>query len=93
MARSKNTVADVEARLITKKNTVLIMQEDVQVVLSKTGLAEQKGIFLNLCILTFPLILSDQCRDEFCKWKANATMMMNIIQRKKKNMMVLHSRF
>ena len=51
MARSKNTVADVEARLITKKNTVLIMQEDVQVVLSKTGLAEQKGIFLNLCIL------------------------------------------
>ena len=45
MARFKNTVADVEARLITKKNTVLVMQEDVQVILSKSGVAEQERIF------------------------------------------------
>jgi hypothetical protein len=47
MARFKNTVADVEAKLITKKNTVLVMQEDVQVVLGKSGLAEQDWNFLN----------------------------------------------
>ena len=42
MARFKNTVADVEAKLITKKNTVLVMQEDVQVVLSKSGFVDQE---------------------------------------------------
>ena len=45
MARFKNTVADVEAKLITKKNTVLVMQEDVQVILSKSGVAEQERNF------------------------------------------------
>ena len=48
MARFKNTVADVEAKLIIKKNTVLVMQEDVQVVLSKVGVAEQEGVFIHL---------------------------------------------
>ena len=48
MARFKNTVADVEAKLITKKNTVLVMQEDVQVVLSKSGVAELEGVFIHL---------------------------------------------
>jgi hypothetical protein len=53
MARFKNTVADVEAKLITKKNTVLIMQEDVQVVLSKSGVAEQERNFSTFIILLF----------------------------------------
>eukprot|EP00090_Calanus_glacialis_P024922 TRINITY_DN38693_c0_g1_i1.p1 TRINITY_DN38693_c0_g1~~TRINITY_DN38693_c0_g1_i1.p1 ORF type:complete len:144 (-),score=44.36 TRINITY_DN38693_c0_g1_i1:96-527(-) len=47
MARFKNTVADVEAKLITKKNTVLVMQEDVQVILSKSGVAEQTSVEMN----------------------------------------------
>ena len=57
MARFKNTVADVEAKLIIKKNTVIIMQEDVQVVLSKSGNAEQDRKFSQtsvfLIFLTF----------------------------------------
>ena len=48
IARFKNTVADVKAKLITKKNTVLIMKEDVQVVLNKAGVAEQEGVFIHL---------------------------------------------
>ena len=69
MARFKNSVADVEAKLITKKNTVLVMQEDVQGVLSKSGIAEQeRGFFIN-CISTFPFPFPDQCRNEFCRWK------------------------
>ena len=51
MARFKNTVADVEAKQITKKNTVLVMQEDVQVVLSKSGVAEQEKHFMSVFLL------------------------------------------
>jgi hypothetical protein len=65
MARFKNTVADVEAKLIIKKNTVLVMQEDVQVVLSKSGIAEQERNFLNFCIVTSSFPFSDKCRDEY----------------------------
>ena len=41
MARFKNTVADVEVNIIKRRNTVLVMQEEVQVVLDKSGTAEQ----------------------------------------------------
>jgi len=47
MARFKNTVADVEVKLITRKNTVLVMQEDVHVVLGKSGSAEQTSVEMN----------------------------------------------
>ena len=51
MARFKNTVADVEAKLIIKKNTVLIMQEDVQVFISKSGVTEQERAFFMSVLL------------------------------------------
>ena len=46
MARFKNTVADVEVKVLARKNTVLVMQEEVQVVLGKAGSAEQERILI-----------------------------------------------
>ena len=45
MAKFKNTVADVEVKIIKRKNTVLVVQEDIHVVLGKPGMAEQVRIF------------------------------------------------
>ena len=57
MARFKNTVADVEVKIIKRKNTVLVMQEDVQVVLGKPGMAEQARIFDFLSITNYIFII------------------------------------
>ena len=46
MARFKNTVADVEVKVLARKNTVLVMKEEVQVVLGKSGSAEQERILI-----------------------------------------------
>jgi len=47
MARFKNTVADVEVKVLARKNTVLVMKEEVQVVLGKSGSAEQTSVEMN----------------------------------------------
>ena len=46
MARFKNTVADVEVKIVQRRNTVLVMKDDVQVMLDELDSAEHVSDFL-----------------------------------------------
>ena len=55
MAWIRNTVSDVDLKLVTRKNTIVVMKEEAKVIIEKSNNEEGSKVFKELDLYTpFP---------------------------------------